>query len=42
MKLAELLKDIEVRELCAPPELEISDVAYDSRQAREGGVFVAI
>ncbi len=42
MKLRELLNGIEVLELRADPELEITDVAYDSRKVREGGMFVAI
>ena len=42
MKLAELLRDIEAVESHAPAGLEITDVAYDSRQVRPGAVFVAI
>lgn len=42
MKLAELLRDIEVVESHASPELEIADVAYDSRQVTKGAAFVAI
>ena len=42
MKLAELLRDIEVLESHASPELEIADVAYDSRQVTKGAAFVAI
>lgn len=42
MKLEELLRDVEVTELCAPGELEISDVAYDSRRVTPGAAFVAI
>lgn len=33
MKLSELLRDIEVLALHAPEELDIADVAYDSRRA---------
>lgn len=36
MKLADLLKGVAVRELKAPPELEIEDICYDSRRARRG------
>ena len=42
MKLAELLKDAGAVELHAAPELEISDVAYDSRAVTPGAAFVAI
>ena len=42
MKLAALLKDIEVLEQTADPKLEITGVAYDSRRAGPGGLFVAI
>ncbi len=42
MKLKELLKDIPVLECTAEPELEISDVHYDSRKVTEGSLFVAV
>ena len=42
MKLKDLLQDVRVRELRADPELEITDIAYDSRKVRPGGLFVAI
>ncbi len=42
MKLAALLKEIEVLEQTASPELEITGVAYDSRKVSPGGLFVAI
>ena len=42
MKLKELLKDIPVLECTADPELEISDVHYDSRKVTEGSLFVAV
>ena len=42
MKLKELLKGIRVLELCADPEVEITDVAYDSRKVQPGGLFVAV
>ncbi len=42
MKLKDLLHGIEVLELHADPELEISHVAYDSRKVQPGGMFVAI
>ena len=41
MKLADLLKGVEVTELKAPPELEIADVCYDSRRAAADTLFVA-
>ena len=42
MKLGELLRNIDVRELRADPEMEISGVSYDSRQTRPGDLFVAV
>ena len=42
MKLQTLLENIEILETNLSLELEISDVAYDSRKVREGGLFVAI
>ena len=42
MKLSQLLKGLDIVELAAPPELEISDVAYDSRKASPGALFTAI
>ena len=42
MKLKELLKDMQILELCADPELEIAGVSYDSRQVKPGDLFVAV
>ena len=42
MKLKELLKDIPVLKTNADMELEIGDIAYDSRKVQPGGMFVAI
>ena len=42
MKLAELLRDIDVLELRAPADMEITDVCYDSRQAKPGDAFIAV
>jgi len=42
MKLKEILKDIEVLEITADPELEIGGVCYDSRAAQPGDLFAAI
>ncbi|MBE6958638.1 MAG: UDP-N-acetylmuramoyl-L-alanyl-D-glutamate--2,6-diaminopimelate ligase [Ruminococcaceae bacterium] len=42
MKLKELLKGIPVLECTADPELEITNIAYDSRKVVAGGLFVAI
>lgn len=42
MKLSELLRDIEITEMHAPEDMEISGVAYDSRRVVEGGMFVAV
>ena len=42
MKLKELLKDVEVLELRADPELNVQDVVYDSRRVTPGDLFMAI
>ena len=42
MKLKELLRDIPVLELHASPELEITDVCYDSRKVTPGALFAAL
>ena len=42
MKLKALLEGIRVLEITADPELEIGSVAYDSRKATDGCLFVAI
>ena len=42
MKLFELLKDVCVLEWNADPDLEIPDVAYDSRKVTAGDLFVAV
>ena len=42
MKLKELLKNIPVLHCTADPELEISQVHYDSRKVTEGSLFVAV
>ena len=42
MKLKELLADITVLKATADMELDIRDIAYDSRKVQPGGMFVAI
>ena len=42
MKLKELLKNIQVLECTADPELEIASVHYDSRKVTAGSLFMAI
>ena len=42
MKLSELLKNIEVIELNAEADCDISGISYDSRSTKQGDVFVAI
>ncbi|HVR39568.1 MAG TPA: UDP-N-acetylmuramoyl-L-alanyl-D-glutamate--2,6-diaminopimelate ligase [Thermoanaerobaculia bacterium] len=42
MKLAELLRDVDVRETRGATDLEITSVTADSRLVREGALFVAI
>ena len=42
MKLKELLKDIQILECTADPELEIPQIHYDSRKVTQGSLFVAV
>ena len=42
MKLKELLKDMQVLQINADPEMEIEAVTYDSRKVVPGALFVAI
>lgn len=42
MKLAEILKDIDVLELAADAGMEIAGISYDSRKTKPGDMFVAI
>lgn len=42
MKLSEIIKDIEIIEMTASPDTEISGISYDSRKAESGHIFVAI
>ena len=42
MKLRELLANITVIEATADLDMDIADVAYDSRKVMPGGLFVAI
>ena len=42
MKLRDLLENVQVLEMTADPELDIRDVAYDSRKVTHGALFVAI
>ncbi len=42
MKLKELLKELDIIEIKADTELDISDICYDSRKAKKGSLFVAI
>ena len=42
MKLKELLADIHVLKTNVDLELEIQDIAYDSRKVQPGGMFVAV
>ena len=42
MKLKELLVDIQVIKTNVSMELDIGDIAYDSRKVQPGGIFVAI
>ncbi|MCL2342332.1 MAG: UDP-N-acetylmuramoyl-L-alanyl-D-glutamate--2,6-diaminopimelate ligase [Firmicutes bacterium] len=42
MKLSELLAGVDVLSLHVDPALEITDISYDSRNTKPGGLFVAI
>ena len=42
MKLKNLLRDVNVLNLHADPELEVTSVAYDSRKVTPGSLFVAV
>ena len=42
MKLKNLLKDVPVLKMNVAEDLEVCDIAYDSRKVTEGGLFVAI
>lgn len=42
MKLKDLLQGLEIRRFRADPDMEITNVAYDSRQVTPGSLFVAI
>ena len=41
MKLAELLKNVEAREIHADIDLELSGISYDSRSTQAGDLFCA-
>ena len=42
MRLEQLLQGLNIREYHADPDLEITDVCYDSRRCSDGALFVAI
>ena len=42
MKLKDLLKDIDIIEMTASMDAEISGISYDSRKTKSGDAFVAI
>ena len=42
MKLSQLLENIQIRELSASMEMEITGVSYDSRTTTEGDLYVAV
>ncbi len=42
MKLADLLKNLDVLSCTADPDLEITGISYDSRQTQKGDLFVAV
>jgi len=42
MKLSEIIKNIEVLESTASPDIELGGISYDSRQTKKGDAFVAV
>ena len=42
MKLKDILLNVEVLEQTADPEMEVSDISYDSRTVKPGDMFVAV
>ena len=42
MKLKELLRDIDIVEMHADPEMDIFGICHDSRLAKESDIFVAV
>ena len=42
MKLKELIKNLEVLYFFGDPDLEITNISYDSRTVKKGGIFVAL
>ncbi len=42
LKLKDLLNDLEYTLVCGSEDIDVSSVAYDSRKATEGGLFVCI
>ena len=42
MKLKDMLQNVEVSELHADPELEVTGISYDSRTTEHGELFVAV
>ena len=42
MKLAELLRDVEVKQIIGSEHLNISGIAFNSREVRAGNIFVCI
>ena len=42
MRLSELLQDVAVKTWSGPEDVEITQIAYDSRKVKPGGLFVSI
>lgn len=42
MRLTELIEDVEVIKIWGDPDVEITDVCFDSRKAGKGSLFVAV
>ena len=42
MKLSEILNGIEIKSQTAAPDMEITEICYDSRAVTPGSLFVAI
>ncbi len=42
MKLRELIEELDILDISADPDTEITDVCYDSRKVKPGALFVAV
>ena len=42
MRLKELLEGVDLTQVCADTEMEISSISYDTREIENGALFVAL